>query len=134
MKRILSVLIILSMLSIPAFAEVPDLSSMTLEELIELRVQLNAEIDSRFVPDSTRLYNGTYFCGADLEPGVYLVYNDIADQNVKKPYVTVDYPEGSLRKQAFEYISYGDRVRIVLEQGCALTVVYATSIHIEKIQ
>ncbi|MBQ8073920.1 MAG: hypothetical protein IJ231_09195 [Clostridia bacterium] len=46
MKRFFLILALLIVLSVPALAEPVDYSSMTLEQLIEMRAAINREIDA----------------------------------------------------------------------------------------
>lgn len=54
-----------------AFAETPDLSQMTFEELIELQTLINAEIFTRPEAEDFVLGVGEYLVGRDLQPGTY---------------------------------------------------------------
>ena len=48
-----------------------DVASMTLDELVELRNQVQAEIVARVTADSAELYPGTYEIGKDIAAGNY---------------------------------------------------------------
>lgn len=54
-----------------AFAETPDLSQMTFEELAELRTLINAEMLTRPEAEDMVLGAGEYVVGRDLQPGTY---------------------------------------------------------------
>lgn len=61
-----------------AFAEPPDLSQMTFEELQELRAKIGLEMQTR--PEGAEIVltnGGTFVVGRDLQPGTYyFVYDD----------------------------------------------------------
>lgn len=73
MKKILSAMLAIGLASIPVVAESPsvDLSSMTLDELVELRDRVNFEIDYRICVSDSTIGRGTYTVGVSIAPGVY---------------------------------------------------------------
>lgn len=76
MKKVLSLIIVLCLsLGAAAFAEETpqpiDFSGYSLEELLEIKEALMAEIASRPGGGRTELAAGQYIIGVDLEPGVY---------------------------------------------------------------
>ncbi len=69
--------LMLTLLTHPALAEIAiDPATATLEELIEARDQLNAEIDARRAADAARFVSGKYVVGTDMPAGLYVVYPD----------------------------------------------------------
>lgn len=73
MKKLIAVVLCLLMLLSSAFAE--DLSAMTMEELIELRDRINAEIMSR-AGDGFTLDVGVWEVGKDLPEGRWSITAD----------------------------------------------------------
>ena len=82
MKRIVCAMtaLVLSCACVPAFAEVPDISSLGLEALYGLREQVNARISELEHDGGQRAYDsGSYMVGRDIPAGDYvLLENDDA--------------------------------------------------------
>ena len=55
-----------------ALADTVDLSSLTDDEIVELREKVNAEIVSRGISKTAKLPQGTYLAGSDLPAGRYI--------------------------------------------------------------
>ena len=70
MKRFLSVSIVLCLLISVGFAET-DLQSMNLDELADLRNQIDQEIRSRLSNNSGTINTGEYVVGKDIKAGLY---------------------------------------------------------------
>lgn len=68
MKRIFAFLIALLLSISVAFAEIPDVSNLTKEELAELKKIIDTEL-LPIIP------NGKYVVGVDIKPGTYVFYN-----------------------------------------------------------
>ena len=67
MKRLILLILVLTMAVPPALAAEIDLSQMTDAELIELR----AQIDEILNDNGSKIYEGTYVAGTDIKPGRY---------------------------------------------------------------
>lgn len=71
-KRVVSVLIVLLLILTVAVAE-SDLASLSFDELLELRNQLNAEIMSRPEWKEVTVPTGTWYTGIDIPVGFYSI-------------------------------------------------------------
>lgn len=72
MKKILCVLAVFVLFTLPALAEGFDLSSMSLEELISLYQQIGDEISDRVgLAKTNRIGRGSYVVGKDIQSGYY---------------------------------------------------------------
>lgn len=56
-----------------ASAECTDFSTMTTDELLALREELNAEINARIGDDVNLIGDGLYVAGVDIKPGMYRI-------------------------------------------------------------
>lgn len=70
MKKLISILLVAVLLSVPVYAD--DYSSMTIEELVELRNEIDREINSRIAGDSGQIGEGIYQVGKDFKAGSYI--------------------------------------------------------------
>lgn len=74
MKKIVSLLLVFLLLAgSAACAEGTDFSTMTTDELLALREELNAEINTRIGDDNTLIGDGVYVAGVDIKPGMYQI-------------------------------------------------------------
>lgn len=133
MKKFLCLILVLLFVATAAVAEGFDFADMSLEELLALRVALNAEIAERYEPDSMTIYNGKYIVGEDIKVGLYLIYNDNeADNDDMK--IIVTYPDDANRDTLGEWIHYQYPYQLKLEDGSILSVSGSVSAHLEEIQ
>ena len=74
MKKIVSLLLVFLMLAgSAAYAEGTDFSTMTTDELLALREELNTEINARIGDDNALIGDGVYVAGVDIKPGMYQI-------------------------------------------------------------
>ncbi|MBE5814318.1 MAG: hypothetical protein E7320_03805 [Clostridiales bacterium] len=78
--RFMFCLVCILLLSVCAYAEVVDFSTMSIEELVSMRNRIDNEIYSRVIsdniqigPETPLIYEGTYFVGKDIKPGSYTI-------------------------------------------------------------
>lgn len=71
MKKVIALTIMLVLLGSIAMAEIPDISSLTDDELFEMQLTLNREIVDRGLEKTTLLKQGTYVGGKDIPVGTY---------------------------------------------------------------
>lgn len=103
-----------------------DLTSMSLDDLISLRSEIDAEITTRLSSSASDIiYPGTYIVGTDIKPGTYLfTCVDGEDQSE----VFLDSIGGSADPDAgdiWEFISPGDTISLPLRDGATLSIDYA---------
>nr|DAM67725.1 MAG TPA: hypothetical protein [Caudoviricetes sp.] len=79
MKKVIALVISLVLLGSVAMAEIPDVSSLTDEELETLQKALSAEFSERGIEKSAVLTQGSYVCGQDIPAGSYL-FSSFADK------------------------------------------------------
>lgn len=130
MKKILAALMMCILLAVPAFAETVDLSSMSLDELIQLRDAVQNEISARIGSDSMAIASGKYIVGTDIKAGYYLLVVDS---------VVVKYVDLSLvwldesRDDVWEQLREGETYYLKLEDGMKLVLENVASAHLEAI-
>ncbi len=76
-KLVVLMLTFVMIFSTVAFAGVEEvnLSEMSLDELVSLRTQITAEINSRLEGNGEPFYPGLYEVGKDIKPGSYIITN-----------------------------------------------------------
>ena len=93
MKRVLSLLIVLSLFPVIALADLPDVSGLSFDELIELRHQVNIALWKSEEWQEVVVPIGVYKIGEDIPVGkwtissadtsdysdIYLMYTDVLD-------------------------------------------------------
>ena len=70
--RFLCCLLVCLLLVPAALADVPDISSLTNDEIVELLAKVNQEVVSRGINKTAKLPQGTYGCSQDLPAGRYV--------------------------------------------------------------
>ena len=74
MKKLIAIVIILALLlPAAALADLPDISGLTNEELIELNRQINLRLFSEKLINGARIPIGVYTVGVDIPAGSYHV-------------------------------------------------------------
>lgn len=75
MKRIFAFILsfLVFLFAASAIAEEMDISSLTLDELIELQGKITSRINEALSASSDVIYMGEYVGGVDIKPGRYLV-------------------------------------------------------------
>lgn len=131
MKKLFVMFMVLMLISATALCEGYDLVNMTLDELVSLRRELNAEIASRINFDPMAIYEGEYIVGLDIQPGEYLVYND--DQKFGAIQIIVEYPAESDREALIARILKDRPYYLKLEDESIVKVTNVSSAHIEII-
>ena len=134
MRKFLAILIVCILLTIPALAETVDLSSMSLEELIQLRDAVNTAINEQldFGFDDSKIGMGYYDVGVDIKPGKYdlicifaemehFSVND-TDQSQCMVVVASDRSDNAEAISEFYYITVGQQISVELEEGNVLVI------------
>lgn len=57
----------------------PDLASMSLDDLLVLRQNIESEITERLASDNSLIYPGVYLVGKDIKEGTYLITGMFSD-------------------------------------------------------
>lgn len=134
MRKFLAILMVCLSLVVPAFAETFDLSSMSLDELIQLRnavnIAINEQLDSGF--SDSKIGMGYYDVGVDIKPGKYdlicsfaemeyLSYNN-SEQSKCVVVVMSDRSDDAEVISEFYYIATGQQISVELEEGNVLVI------------
>ena len=134
MKKIIVVLISIMLLvaAVACYAESQDYASMPMDELIEIRNSVNAEIASRLDHRDGEIFPGRYIVGVDIIPGEYLAtYVAPNDANcLIRVYQETD--SGALDIIDECSISEGDKGRVKFEEG-NIVKVFNCSCNLESI-
>lgn len=122
MKRLILLVLILTMAVSPALAAGIDLSKMTDAELVELRAQIDEILDD----DSSKIYEGKYVVGTDIKPGRYKLtcyqfLNILAAMHVNL--YAADNPDERL--ESYDIVT-GSSVYVNLTEGMILTLEYGS--------
>ncbi|MDO4355539.1 MAG: hypothetical protein Q4E13_03375 [Clostridia bacterium] len=77
MRKLCACALALTLLNGSALAEITiDPATATLEELIEARDRIDAEIDARRIAEAASFASGSYVVGEDMPAGSYVIYPD----------------------------------------------------------
>ena len=82
-KRVVSLITAMMIFgcSLTASADVPDISNLTDEEMVELLSNVNSAIVERDIEKSTELIAGKYTVGPDVPPGSYIISCTLEDRD-----------------------------------------------------
>ena len=124
MKKIIVAIVVMILLSVSAVAIGEniglDLSTYTLDELLEIRDSINSEINERLVGTSSEeMYQGEYVVGVHIKSGAYLL-GGASDNDYFSFFLYNDEVEGEIICN--ESLSYGDQYYIELTDGMMLEV------------
>lgn len=130
MKRLLPLTILVSALLVsPIFASSPDISSLSDEDLLDLRSKVEDEISIRGIGSSV-IEEGVYVVGKDIKEGTYvftgLVNNDY-DNEVLATTVFYwpteqDYNDGN--DDSVQEIGLGNQCRLSVADGGVVRIKY----------
>ena len=137
MKRLLCVLFALTLLPVYALADLPDLSGLSFDELVQLREQINLAIWNSSEWQQVTVPAGVYVIGVDIPAGhwtlkppagdsVVIEYFKTADETGKRPGDVVNgYYYESLADEDSPYASfvYMREVDIDMKEGFYLSIV-----------
>ena len=145
MKRFFCFLFVLVLLPIFCLADLPDLSGLSFDELLQVRDQLNLLIWNSSDWQSVEVPSGVYVIGVDIPSGhwtlkppaggsVVIEYFKDVDETGKRPaYVSSNYFSESLADESSSFASfvYMRQVDIEMKDGFYLTVVNGPSVIFE---
>lgn len=128
-------LLLVCLLLIPgAVAEVPDISGLTDDEIIELLGKVNEELAGRGIAKSADLPAGKYTGGKDLPAGSYIITCK-TDEN-HHGIVWVSAAADDLNNQypsiLYEHVSFNteEQFRVTIEEGGILNLPFAATLTI----
>ena len=94
MKKILAIILVVALiLPAAAFADIPDISSLTNDELLTLNHEIQLRLFSEKLVNGIQIPAGKYIIGEDIPEGIYRV--ETADK-VLSPMITI-YNEGKAK-------------------------------------
>lgn len=138
MKKILCLLVALLLVGSLGLAEALDLSSMTDEELLALKEQVNQAISDRGLVKEFQLTAGIYIGGVDIKPGRYTLtatdVNDMVSIGLGVDTDALDSDKGVLFMDT-EYFHEGDEPKtysLSIAEGNVLVIKTKGSMTIEK--
>lgn len=130
-KLLISILVIILMATSTAFADSIDLFSMTTDELIILRNQINDILNERIASDTSAIYSGNYAVGTDIKAGMYILQFDELAEGETTGIVWKFASEEDWRNRKYisaDYLTIGNEYQIVLEDGMVLEITKAKGI------
>ena len=135
-RRFLCLLLITLLLVPAALADVPDLSSLTDDEIVELLGKVNQEVVTRGIEKTAELPAGRYTAGKDFPAGSYVLTCKTDDNH--HGIVWVAAPEDDLSSNypsiLYEHVSFNseEQFRFTLEEGGILNLPFAASLTISS--
>lgn len=138
MKKVLCLLVALMLIGSIALAETMDLGSMTDEELLALKVQVDQSISDRGLIQEFQITAGIYIGGVDIKPGRYMLtateVNDMVSIGLGKDADSLHNDEGILFMDS-EYFNKGDEPKtysLSIAEGNVLVIKAKGSMTIKK--
>lgn len=124
MKKLLAILILMMLLVTSAYADIIDLSSMTVEELIALHEQIDGILQEKFECKLGVFYPGNYVVGRDIKEGQYIfscTKVGLANFWILTTYETEE-DFANRNSYAKQNLQVGGQVQINLTDGMVLSV------------
>lgn len=128
MKKLLATMMVVLMLVTPASAESIDLDSMSTDDLLSLRNQINNILIERMASDASSIYSGNYTVGVDIKAGRYVIkFDELAEGETTGIIWTFASPEDfkSRRYITADYLKIGVEYQVTLEDGMVLEITRA---------
>jgi hypothetical protein len=116
MKRLILLVLVLTMAVSPALAAGIDLSEMTDAELVELR----AQIDEILNDNGSKIYEGTYVTGTDIKPGRYELTCYQSTLTLMNVMLYADNTQDNMLEDY--HLTIGSSVYVNLSEGMVLTL------------
>ena len=116
MKRLILLVLVLTMAVTPALAAEIDLSKMTDAELVELRAQIDEILNN----NGSKIYEGIYVAGTDIKPGRY----ELTCYQSTLPLMHVTLYTDATQDNMLElyHFAIGSSVYVNLTEGMVLTL------------
>ncbi len=135
-RRFLCLLLACLLLVSVSFADVPDISSLTDDEIIELLGEVNEALVSRGISKSADLPAGKYVGGKDLPAGAYIITCKTDDSH--HGIVWVSAAADDLNNQypsiLYEHVSFSseEQFRVTIEEGGILNLPFSATLTISS--
>ena len=133
-QRFVCALLVCLLLIPGALAEVPDVSALTDDEIIELLGKVNVELVVRGIAKSADLPAGKYTGGKDLPAGSYIISCKTDEKH--HGIVWVSSAADDLNNQypsiLYEHVSFSseEQFRVTIEEGGILNLPFAATVTI----
>ena len=133
-RRFFCVLLCALLLIPAALADVPDISSLTNDEIVELQGRVNAELVSRGIEKTATLPAGKYTAGKDFPAGSYIITCKTDDRH--HGIVWVSSPEDDLSSKypsvLYEHVSFSEeeQFRVTVEDDGILSLPFEAELTI----
>ena len=124
-KILISVLVIILMATTMAYAETIDLQSMTTDELLTLRNQINDILNERMMTNTSSIYSGMYIVGTDIKAGRYVFeFGKLAEMESTGVVMIFENYEAYKNRNYIiaDYIRLGVEYQVALEEGMVLEI------------
>ena len=135
-RRFLCCLLVFLLLVPAALADVPDISSLTNDEIVEMLGKINQELVTRGIEKTADLPAGKYTAGKDLPAGsnILVCKTDETHHGI----VWVSAPTDDLNSQypsvLYEHVSFDseEQFRITIEEGGILNLPFSATLTISS--
>ena len=128
MKKVSVIMILVLMFFTPVLAESADLGSMSTDDLLVLRNEINDILEERMTSDASAIYSGNYTVGIDIKAGRYVLQFDEVAEGETTGIVMLFANADDWHSQDYisaDYLRAGVEYQIVLEDGMILEITRA---------
>lgn len=131
LKRILILILFISLLTVPALSEEMDLTILSLDDLVTLKNKIDQEIINRVGVEDYAIYEGTYIVDEHIVPGNYKVKCIESWNHGLGCWVTVlDVSKGTKTQDAISsvFIAVNATTYVSLQPGMSLEISGGTAV------
>lgn len=133
-RRLVCVLLVCLLLVPGTLADVPDISSLTDDEIIELLGKVNEELVGRGIAKSAELPAGKYTGGKDIPAGSYIITckTDESHHGIVWVSAAADDLNNQYPSILYEHVSFcsEEKFRVTIEEGGILNLPFAATVTI----
>ena len=133
-RRFLCCVLICLLLLPSALADVPDITGLTDDEIVEMLSKINEEIVSRGIMKSAELPAGKYTGGRDLPAGSYIITCKTDDNHHGIVWVSAaaDDLDNQYPSILYEHVSFNseEKFRVMIENGGILNLPFTATVTI----
>lgn len=136
LHRFVCLLMVCLLLISGSIADVPDISGLTDDEIVELLEKVNDELVERGIERSAELPAGKYTGGKDLPAGSYIITCKTDDSHHGIVWVSAaaDDLNNNYPSILYEHVSFSDeeKFRVTIEDGGILNLPFAATVTISS--
>ena len=133
-RNLITFLLVCVLLIPAALADVPDISGLTDEEIVELSGKVNEELVGRGIAKSAELPAGKYVGGKDLPVGSYIITckTDEHHHGIVWVSAAADDLNNQYPSILYEHVSFSseEKYRVSIEEGGILNLPFAATVTI----